>query len=61
MDGRSWTTVHDGGPGGAAMLGALEQPQAVPIYIELQDVSARYVRVNTPIYGPQALTVLIAQ
>ncbi|HEX6463657.1 MAG TPA: discoidin domain-containing protein [Vicinamibacterales bacterium] len=51
MDGRDWTTVFDERPGGLVLAGALAQPQTGPLRIELFDVAARYVRLDTPAFS----------
>jgi hypothetical protein len=50
-DGRAWTTVYDDRTGGLALAGALARPQVVPIRLDLSDVVARYVRLDTPAFG----------
>jgi hypothetical protein len=51
IDGRSWTTAFDDRPGGALLIGALASPRVVPLRIDLQDVAARYVRLDTPAFN----------
>jgi hypothetical protein len=51
LDGRNWTVAFDDRPGGLALAGALASPLAVPLRIDLQDVVARYVRLDTPAFN----------
>jgi hypothetical protein len=59
IDGRSWSTVFADRPGGLALAGALASPLVIPLRIDLEDVAARYVRLDTPafddcvLYRPQ--------
>jgi hypothetical protein len=57
-DGAHWTTLSDDRPGGAALRASLEDPVAIPIRIDLDDVEARYVRLNAPDLRSEAVTVL---
>lgn len=57
MDGIEWTTRFDDRPGGLVLLAALAEPLVMPVRIDLQDVSARYVRINAGAFGPGALTI----
>jgi len=57
VDGTRWETAFDERPGGLALIGALELPRVIPLRVDLRDVIARYVRVNTPGFSPRALTV----
>jgi hypothetical protein len=57
VDGTRWETRFEERPGGLALAGALQQPLAIPLRIDLQDVTARYVRVNAPAFGPRAITI----
>jgi hypothetical protein len=57
IDGAAWQTVFDERPGGLALVGALAQPRVIPLRLDLGDVMARYVRVNTPAFGAGAVTV----
>lgn len=50
-DAKSWTTVFDDRPGGLLLAGALAFPRVIPIRIDLQDVAARYVRLDTPAFN----------
>ena len=50
-DGRDWTTVYDDRTGGVALAGALARPQVVPLRLDLSDVVARYVRLDTPAFS----------
>ena len=52
-----WTPVYDEWPGGAALVGALADPRATPLRLQLPDVSLRYLRINTPRLGPGAVTI----
>jgi hypothetical protein len=56
-DGVAWTAVFDERPGGVALVGALAAPRVIPIRLDVPDVRARYVRVNTPAFRPTALTI----
>jgi hypothetical protein len=51
VDGRNWTVAFDDRPGGLALVGALAWPRVVPLRIDLQDVAARYVRLDTPAFS----------
>jgi hypothetical protein len=51
VDGTHWTTVFDDRPGGLLLAGALASPRVVPLRLDLQDVSARYVRLDTPAFN----------
>ena len=55
-DGIGWTTRFDERPGGLVLLAALAEPLVMPVRVDLQDVSARYVRINTGAFGTAALT-----
>lgn len=57
VDGTDWQPAFDERPGGLVLRGALEQPRVMPIRIDLQDVAARYVRVNAPAFGPRSITI----
>jgi hypothetical protein len=57
LDGSQWTRAFEQRPGGLAFLGALDSPRVIPIRIDLGDVSARSVRINTPLLGAGALTL----
>jgi hypothetical protein len=39
------------------VAGAFVDPRGVPIRLLLPDPAARYVRVNTPKFGPAAVTI----
>ena len=56
-DGRTWRTVFEERPGGLALTGALDLPRVIPLRVDLQDVTARFVRVNTPAFRTGALTI----
>jgi hypothetical protein len=56
-DGIAWTTRFDERPGGLVLLAALAEPLVMPVRVDLQDVSARYIRINTGAFGAGALTV----
>jgi hypothetical protein len=56
-DGVAWTAVFDERPGGVALVGALAAPRVIPIRLDVPDVRARYVRVNTPAFRPTAVTI----
>jgi hypothetical protein len=49
-DGATWRTVFDTRPGGIALMGALASPLTIPLRIDLADVEARYLRVDTPAF-----------
>ena len=51
IDGTIWTTVFADRPGGLLLTGALASPRVVPLTIDLQDVAARYVRLDTPAFS----------
>jgi len=57
LDGSHWSVAADERPGGAALLGVLAEPRVVPIRLFLPDPRARYVRINTPFFGPAAITI----
>jgi hypothetical protein len=56
-DGVAWTTRFDERPGGLVLLAALADPLVMPVRVDLQDVSARFLRINTGAFGAGALTV----
>jgi hypothetical protein len=56
-DGIQWQTVFEERPGGLALAGALELPRVIPLRVDLLDVTARFVRVNTPAFRAGALTL----
>ena len=56
-DGIQWKTVFEDRPGGLALAGALELPRVIPLRVDLQDVTARFVRINTPAFGPRVITL----
>jgi hypothetical protein len=56
-DGRSWTTAAAEPAAGATLAGALRDPLGVPVRVLLPDVSARFVRVNAPMFGTAAVTI----
>jgi hypothetical protein len=56
-DGTNWQRAFEQRPGGLALLGALDLPRVVPLRVDLQDVVARFVRVNASAFGPRALTI----
>jgi hypothetical protein len=58
-DGVQWTTAFEDRPGGLVLIGALRLPRTMPIRVDLGDVDARYVRVNTPAFRPGAVTILV--
>jgi hypothetical protein len=60
-DGREWRRVFEDRPGGLALKGALDLPRVIPLRVDLQDVTARFVRVNTPAFRPSSLTIYRAQ
>jgi len=51
LDGQTWETAFDDRPGGVLLVGALAQPRVIPVRIDLQDVTARYVRLDTPAFA----------
>jgi hypothetical protein len=46
LDGEGWADVRDGGTGGLAVAGALEDPQRLPIRVRFAPVQARYLRLR---------------
>ena len=57
VDGTAWRTVFEERPGGLALAGALDLPRVIPLRVDLLDVTARFVRINTPAFGARALTL----
>ena len=57
VDGAVWTTAFEDRPGGLVLIGALRLPRVMPILVDLGDVDARYVRVNTPAFRPSVITI----
>jgi hypothetical protein len=57
LDGTRWETAFEGRPGGLALTGALQLPRVIPLRVDLRDVTGRYVRVNAPAFGAQAITI----
>lgn len=57
VDGAQWTTRFEDRPGGHVLIGALSAPRDMPIRLDLGDVDARYVRVNTPAFGARSMTL----
>jgi hypothetical protein len=57
VDGVQWTTAFEDRPGGLVLIGALRLPRLIPIRLDLGDVAARYVRVNTPAFRAGAVTI----
>ena len=57
LNGADWQIAADEPPGGAAFVGALADPRAVPVRVVVPDVTARYIRVNAPTLRPAALKV----
>jgi hypothetical protein len=57
LDGARWDTAYNERPGGLALIGALQLPRVIPLRVDLGDVTARYVRVNAPGFGPRAVTI----
>jgi hypothetical protein len=51
VDGKNWRVAFDDRPGGILLAGALASPRLVPLRIDLQDVTARYVRLDTPAFS----------
>lgn len=49
-DGKTWTTEFEDRPGGLALLGALAWPRVIPLRIDLHDLDARFVRLDTPAF-----------
>jgi hypothetical protein len=56
LDASHWTLVYDERPGGLALVGALAEPRVIPLRFVLPDVATRYIRINTPLFGPEAVT-----
>lgn len=46
LDEAGWADVRDGGTGGLAVAGALEDPQRLPIRIRFNPIPARYLRLR---------------
>ncbi len=59
VDGVQWTTAFEDRPGGLVLIGSLRLPRLLPIRLDLGDVTARYVRVNTPAFRPEAVTIYV--
>jgi hypothetical protein len=57
LDGTRWVTAFEDRPGGLALTGALQLPRVMPLRVDLRDVTGRYVRVNAPGFGAQAITI----
>jgi hypothetical protein len=57
VDGVQWTTAFEDRPGGLVLIGALRDPRLMPIRLDLGDVDARFVRVNTPAFRPGTVTI----
>lgn len=57
LDGVNWQTVSDQRPGGAALLGVIEDQRSIPVRFLVPDVTARYIRVNAPAFHPEALNL----
>ena len=57
MDGRTWSMAAEEAAGGPALVGALADPLGVPIRIVVPDVSARFVRINAPVFRGTRLTI----
>ena len=57
VDGAHWTTAFEDRPGGLVLIGALRLPRLIPLRLDLADVNARYVRVNTPAFRPGTVTI----
>ena len=57
VDGVTWTPAFDDRPGGLALAASLASPIVVPLRIDLSDVAARYVRINTPAFRLAQVTI----
>lgn len=57
-DGIAWTTRFDDRPGGLVLVAALADPLVMPLRVDLQDVPARFVRINAAAFGAGALTIV---
>jgi hypothetical protein len=57
LDGTTWTPAAEEPSGGLAFRGVLADPRGVPVRLVLPDPGARYLRVNTPAFGPGAITI----
>ena len=57
VDGGQWATAFENRPGGLALIGALRLPLAIPLRVDLGDVDARYVRINTPTFRPGTVAI----
>jgi hypothetical protein len=56
-DGSNWIRQAEQPPGGPALVGALDVPRVIPIRLFVPDVRARFIRINTSRFAPQALTI----
>ena len=57
VDGSAWTLAAEDPSGGLALAGAFTDPRGVPIRLLLPDPSARFLRINTPAFGPASFTI----
>lgn len=57
VDGVTWALGAEESSGGLALIGVLAQPGVVPLRLVLPDAPARYVRINTPAFGLNAISV----
>lgn len=56
-DGMTWTTAAEQAAGGLALAGVLRAPLDVPLRLLLPDPSARFLRLNAPVFGAAAVTI----
>ena len=57
LDGVTWTTAAEEPSGGLALVGALADPNRVPLRIVVPDAQGRFVRVNGAPFGTGAMTI----
>lgn len=57
LDGVAWALAADDPSGALALTGVLREPLAVPVRVLLPDLTARFVRINTPVFGLAAVTL----
>jgi len=57
LDGVTWTTAAEEPSGGLALVGALADPNSVPLRIVVPDAQGRFVRVNGAPFGTGAMTI----
>lgn len=57
VDGARWSVAADEPSGGLVFAGALRDPLAVPVRVVVPDAGARFVRLNTPAFTGDAVSV----